>query len=235
MEKFAEIWRCWVSQAQPNLRSSPYFRQHRRQIIIATAFCLSGCANVIKNPDTKTGKQFKNMIELRGLARSQIIPRTPLGGGPRLSLPVPVHRENQTRIAYMICFYTFSPEGSWIYPPNKVAWLDPVNGELTEQIPVTPAYFGQTDQEGRKFNYNLSIPQDMMDGWSKNSKDYLFELYDALFPAWAAGSSTSDETRLRGQARAFLKIFNEVSEPPLRPYYESLGHDWFDWLRKVAE
>jgi len=150
------------------------------------------------------------------------------------SYPVPMLRKGQIQIAYMVCPYMFNQKGSWIWPPNKVAWLEPVSGDLIDEYSVAPDYFSQTDPIDKQFKKNLSIPSDRVDEFD-DLKKHLYELYDVLFAAWATNPSSAGQGRLQNQARDFLRIFDQLAEEPLKPYYEALGRDWFGWLRALAQ
>ena len=63
----------------------------------------------------------------------------------------------------------------------------------------------------------------------------LYVLYDILYKTWAVNPSVSNDEKLKSEAREFLNIFDQISEQPLRLYYNALGRDWFEWLRKLAE
>jgi len=177
--------------------------------------------------DTK--KRFKSFAELMGLGSGQI--EFP-DGGPRQSLPVPVRRQNQAVVAFMFCYWMIKPGPLRIWPPNKVAWFDPVSGDLITSAEVSPTDFGQThsadDPMQEEDEDTLSVESFM------EMRDRLFALYDILFEAWATAPSTRT-TVLQGAAGEFLKIFDQISESPLRPYYNALGREYFEWTRKLAK
>jgi hypothetical protein len=184
-----------------------------------------------------TEKHFQSFVEVWGGAQLDLGngPVRIVGGvQPHTSYPVPVRREGKVQIAYMVCSYIFSSKGSWIWPPDKVEWFDPVSGDYTAKAAVSPADFGQSDPPGEQMKGSLSIPSNMGDTVDSLRKR-LFQLYDILFPVWATGSTTMNHVQLQINAREFLKIFDQISEPPLRPYYAALGRDWFGWLRELAK
>ncbi|MCL2723282.1 MAG: hypothetical protein FWD69_02500 [Polyangiaceae bacterium] len=180
-------------------------------------------------------KRFKSVVELTQLALRGVIGSSPVaGGGPRDSLPVPVRRQGQPLIAFMFYFYAFTPDIAWVSPPGEVAWLDPVSGKLIAKTTVTPAYFGQTrSPDAGPMEWKFSMPSGMtVDSFDK-LRNRLPVLYDVLFEAWATSPSIRSSA-LHDAAREFLKAFDVVSEPPLLPYYNALGREYFEWVRALA-
>jgi hypothetical protein len=115
-----------------------------------------------------------------------------------------------------------------------VEWFDPVSGLRTAKAAVSPADFGQTDSVDKKMERDIALPSNMADRLD-DLRERLFELYDILFEAWANKYSTTSHDKLQSAAREFLKIFDQISEKPLRPYYNALGREWFGWLRELAQ
>ena len=104
----------------------------------------------------------------------------------------------------------------------------------TDKVPVTPAYFGQKDDPDKPLKGLIKLANITVETQGE-LRDRLLALYDVLFPIWATNPSTLNQTGLQSQAREFLKIFDQVYEPPLLPYYKALGRDWLEWLRKLAQ
>lgn len=177
---------------------------------------------------------FKNFVELKKLVADAIFSgKISAGGGPRASYPIPVFRQGRVQVAYMIYYYAFRPGLVQIWPPSRVVWFDPISGALTAEISVTPNYFNRKDSKDRPLRGNdiMGISTETFDNFLKR----LPSLYDILFEAWATQSQTLKNSDLKNQAREFINIFFKVSENPLHPYYEILGHDYFEWLRKLAQ
>jgi hypothetical protein len=216
-------------------QETPFFNQSRRWFFLWTAAGWVGYTNIARSQDAiSTGKHFKSFVELNGdLALDGIGYHT--AGKPSQSWPVPAYRRNKLSVAFMKY-----PHIQWVgeiqmQPPSQVRWLDPVTGECIAEDDVSPAYFGQTIAADEYLpRWSTVLPQGMTPDAYTNLKKHLFELYDTLFKAWATKLAPSAQGNLRGQAREFLKIFYQISEPPLKPYYEALGRDWFGWLRKLA-
>ena len=219
------------------LQTNQFFKLNRRQILFLAGIVFGGNLNIVRSQSmTKEASHFISLAELKNLAAKKVIGESVMaGGGPRASLPVPVRREGQVQVAFMFCFYMFGPDGSWLWPPNKVAWLNPVDGRITVSTQMSPTNFGQSDSADKPLKGDIDFPQGMTTELFLSLERRLFVLYDALFATWAVNLSAPGNNQLKSEAQEFLKIFNKISEQPLRPYYNALGRDWFEWLRKLAE
>ena len=210
------------------------FKQRRRQIMLLMAAGLVGGMGIIwRQGMTKTTKQFKSVVELKQLAAREITHFE--GGGPRLSFPVTTHRQGKPLIAFMIYHYGFRPGLVRMSPPYEVVWFNPASGELIAKTAVSPADFGQTHPANEPLpEWKFSMPPGMTTGSYAELHNHFFALYDVLFEVWATNPSTRSSA-LQSAAREFLKIFDQISEPPLRPYYDALGREYFEWVRALAK
>lgn len=152
----------------------------------------------------------------------------------RQSLPVPVPSEGGAppRIAFLFAPSQALPGVNRIAPPSAVVLLDPT-GALLEVRAVTPGDFGQA-HEPRGLLGEFRLPPDMTADGYLTERERLFSLYDALFSAWASGEAPGKTPELKSAAREYLRLFERLREPPLTPYYESLGAAWFGWVRATA-
>lgn len=172
--------------------------------------------------------------ELMKLGRT--LPGEQVSGQSRQSLPVPVpaRDDRPLRIAFMYCPSQALPGVNRLAPPNQVVWLDPKTGALIAVRAVTPQSFGQ-QHPPREVLGEFRLPPGMTADNYLALRERLFQLYDLLFPAWAQPASQPDKALLQASAREFLQIFGQISEPPLLPYYHSLGRSYFDWVRALAK
>ena len=70
-----------------------------------------------------------------------------------------------------------------------------------------------------------ALPDDLPHAEYLTKKRELMTLYDTLLPSFAA-SHSPDATA----AKEVMSVFSRISEPPLQPFYESLGAEWFEWV-----
>ena len=228
------------------LQTAQSFKLYRRQIIFLIVAGLTGSVEVGRCQNmVNTLKHFKSFVEWWGdLGPGIGIVEDSPEGGPYVShqggtqivgsQPVPVQHQGQIQIAYLIYTYLNFPRPRRVFPPKKVEWFNPVSGMPTDKVPVTPAYFGQKDDPSKPLKGLIKLPNITVETQGE-LRDRLLALYDVLFPIWATNPSTLNQTGLQSQAREFLKIFDQVYEPPLLPYYKALGRDWLEWLRKLAQ
>jgi hypothetical protein len=223
-----------ASQEVSMLQTNRSFNRHRRQFMLLMVAALAGGVSIIGNQiKANSGKRFKSFTELSILAaRANGDPIA--GGGPRQSLPVPVRRQGHLEIAFMFCFYMFRPDGARIWPPSTVAWIDPVSGKLIASTTVSPADFGQTHPADKPLDGNVNFPSGMTTESFLDLEKRLYALYDVLLEARAAKPSTSGHGTVPKEARDFIQAFDQIIDLPLRPYYDALGHDYFEWARALA-
>lgn len=174
---------------------------------------------------------MKKFSELMRLARSHVMDRVPEQS--RQSLPVPAVREGLVQIAFMFSPSQALPGVARMAPPDMIAWLNPLDGNLRSISRVTPADFGQS-HSARDLLGEFRLQPGITAEFYLNLRERLFELYDTLVPAWAASKSLQATPALQAVAREFLQVFGQVSEPPLLPYYHALGRDYFETVRRIS-
>ncbi len=171
-----------------------------------------------------------SFAELMKLGRSLVMDRVPEQS--RQSLPVPVRVNGALRIGFMYSPSQALPNVTRLAPPHFVAWLDPADGTLSDVRAVTPQAFRRTDGAGELLG-QFSLPQGMDANQYLAARERLFWLYEQLVPAWFA-DPRAERKDLRPLAMEFIRSFSLLSEPPLAPYYDSLGAEFFTWVRSIA-
>lgn len=170
---------------------------------------------------------FANLMKLGRVHVSATVPEQ-----SRQSLPVPVRLGETLQVAFFYCPSQALPGVVRMAPPHYLSRLDPATGALISLVPVTPATF-HLAHPAREELGKYSLPQGMSVDQYFALRDRLFWLYDQLVPAFAQDTQ-SQRTDLKPLALEFLRGFEMVSEPPVRPYYDALGADYFRWLRAVS-
>lgn len=172
--------------------------------------------------------------QLMKLGRTQAGEQVSEQSRQSLPVPVPARDDRPLRIAFMYCPSQALPGFNRLAPPSQVVWLDPRTGALIAVRTVTPQSFGQQHSPNEPLG-EFRLPPGMTADNYLALRERLFQLYDLLFPAWVQPSAQQDKALLQASAREFLQIFGQISEPPLIPYYHSLGLAYFDWVRALAK
>lgn len=177
---------------------------------------------------------FKGIREI--IALVQAGPAASLPDETHQSFPIPLPPSSGSlRIAFL-----FAPShlqrdvGLVLSAPASIAFLSASTGEVLEKGPVTPADLG-VRHAAREVLGPFRLPEKMSAEEYAAQRERLYNAYDALLPAFAAGrrGAALDE-RTRSAAREFLALFGRLSEPPLAPYYRSLGKDFFLWIERAT-
>jgi hypothetical protein len=173
---------------------------------------------------------FLSFSEIMKLGRSLVMDRIPEQS--RQSLPVPVRASEGFHVAFLYSPSQALPNETRLAPPHFVALLDPVTGKLAGVRHVTPQTFGQAHEPDALIGtFKLAPGTDYKEYLAERER--LFRLYERLVPEWAGHASTARQD-LRPLAAEFLRLFSLLSEPPLEPYYNSLGAEFFAWVRAIA-
>lgn len=148
----------------------------------------------------------------------------------RQSFPIPVRRSDGIKLIFLFCPSFNSPAGSQMYPPNYLVRLDVLTGKMEERKKVAPQDFAQTHNPNEPVGLFV-LPRRVSVNEYLEKRARLFELYDDLLPAFAAGKAASN-SEIRRQATEFVSLFSLLKEPPLIDYYAAVGREFFDWLRR---
>src|SRR5262245_43029878 len=150
------------------------------------------------------------------------------------SYPVPIVHGGELRLGFLWSPAIVKPgAGLLLQPPSHVVEIDGERGTLLELRAVTPRDLEQTDAATKVIGRYDMLPDGRTPEQFLGMQARLWELYDALVPAFAQGKKPADE-KLGRQAREFLTLFSKVTEQPLQPYYAVAGRDFFTWLRQVG-
>jgi hypothetical protein len=150
----------------------------------------------------------------------------------RQSLPIPVRHAGTLAVTFFYCPAAARPQGARMYPPRFWLWLDPTTGAMLELKRVTPGDFGRNDARDQMLGV-LVLPEGMTQNQYLEQKAALFALYDALLPEFAHPQSFVSAAT-RSAARKFDALFYRLREPPVAAYYETIGQEFFQWVRDAA-
>jgi hypothetical protein len=150
-----------------------------------------------------------------------------------LSYPVPVPRPGGLAIDFLYCPCHFvAYQGLFLAPPAHAAQINAETGKCEELKAVTPAAYGRRDPPDRDLG-KYEMPPGMKAEEFVAQQKRLYELYDQLLPAFAAGQQGASAD-VRKAAAEFQTLFARITEAPLQPYYQAVGKDFFDWLARAA-
>jgi hypothetical protein len=151
----------------------------------------------------------------------------------RQSLPIPIREAEGLRLAFFFCPALARPgQPVQLGPPQYVIRLDAATGGMLELRKVEPKDFQQSHNPGDIIG-TFGMPAGLTTEEFMARRAALYKAYDALLPEFAAGRSRVSPD-IKSQAVDFQKMFSLLSEPPLRPYYQATGKDFFKWLDYVV-
>lgn len=147
----------------------------------------------------------------------------------RQSFPIPVIQQGEPWIVFLFSPSLARPKApTKMSPPSYVIQLNANTGKLKELLTVTPKDFDQKHAAGEMIG-ELSMPAGLSFEDFTHRRDRLYELYDELLPFFFTNCHIEDAT-LHALVKEFKQLFDLLSEPPLWPYYRSVGGNFFDWI-----
>lgn len=154
---------------------------------------------------------------------------------PRQSLPIPTKKGGRLQIVFLYCTQRPVPVlGQLLVAPSHRIAFDAHTGSSDSLESVTAKELGQSHREGENLGYHQPHRGATAEQQALDLKR-LYELYDILLPAFAQKSETTKvSATIQNAAIDFSERFERVSEAPLRPYYRSVGSDFFVWLEQIV-
>jgi len=164
-------------------------------------------------------------------ARAQLV--RVLAAETHQSFPVPVLDPKGMRIAFLYCPAIRVHAGFQLLAPEHLALTSAATGKLEEWREVAPDDFGQPHVRGELIGAWNMLPNGRTPDQFYAMYGRLELAYDTLLTRWAAGE-TGAPAHVTRMAAEFRRLFPQVTEQPLRPYYDALGSSFFAWLDKLA-
>lgn len=152
------------------------------------------------------------------------------------SLPIPLPAIGRVpRVAFL--FLPSRLDGGFgliLVAPSHRAVLDASTGEALSLDRVTPADLGVADALGQELG-RFGLPKDVSPEEFRKVREKLLSAYDRLLGPWFAGEGAPEAGQsVQAAAAELRRAFAIVGEPPLAPYYASVGKAFFDWVIEVA-
>ncbi len=174
---------------------------------------------------------IKNITQIIQIA--EIYPASALPSGMHQSYPIPILKGGETLLAFMYAATVTSEPGSLeLCPPSYLAYIEAVTGKFKQLIATKPSDFGLNNDVDKPLGTFTSRPA-RQDEKYMNAQAHLYQGYDLLLPEYMAGNIAVEKS-LKNEALEFLARFNEIGEPPLFKYYNSLGKHFFNWLHAIS-
>jgi hypothetical protein len=172
-----------------------------------------------------------SVVRLIQQARLYVLGALPTG--IHQSYPVPVRDPKGIRLAF---FYGHAEilkpgEGFQLWPPTYVALLHPETAKLQELRAIAPKDFGQRHAQDQPLGAYLTMPERMQAEFLTKQVRW-YQAYDVLLPLFAARSPRVPPEGKQALAE-FNELFPQVTEAPLLPYYQTVGKEFFAWLKAV--
>ena len=116
-------------------------------------------------------------------------------------------------------------------PPSHIAFLDPYSGSFIETRRITPAEGG--------FDWDWATPLpgpflSLAEQRGEGNARYLEVLAEICPLLWKAFEEDSRSEATRDLVEQYMRIFPDVIQIPLLPYYMHLGREFWAWMHTVA-
>ena len=158
-----------------------------------------------------------------------IYPASALSPQMHQAYPIPLIEGTEMLLAFLYSLTDTSEPGHLkLYAPSYIAYIEAATGKFKQLIAVKPSDFGLDHDINQPLGTYISRPQ-RQDEKYINAEAHLYQAYDSLLPEYMIGNKATEQS-IKNEAQVFIKRFEELAEPPLVPYYKSLGKHFFTWL-----
>lgn len=149
------------------------------------------------------------------------------------SLPIPFPSPEGLRIAFLYCSSAIVEPGKGLQlkQPGYIAFFIAETGAFDELKLFTPEEWGLPAEEGWMGSY--LTPAERMDPEFLTKLIRLWQRYDAILPSFAI-AKTDVSAEVRKAATQFFRMFEDVTESALMPYYQAVAKEFLSWLNLVG-
>ena len=151
----------------------------------------------------------------------------------RQSLPIPVSSSDGGKIVFL-----FVPnrliygEGALLLAPSHKLEYNWAQKKTDGLRAFNSEDYGMEQDAGTILGMHQALPGLDLDDYEKK-EERLYDLYGDLIPAYFKTAEKNPE--LSNKCSEFIALFDELSEQPLIVYYQTIGKNYFDWIRKNAK
>lgn len=178
-------------------------------------------------PPSEKMMEIKKLIE-----QARFHPAAAMPTETHQSYPIPLKFGDRLRVAFLYCPSRVSPQfGLQLVAPNYIATLDVESGKFEEMRAAAPNDFGQPHKEAELIG-KYPMPEGMNPEQFIAAQAELYRAYDILLPMFAGNAVVPAD--VKDTARRFKSLFSQIAEPPLLPYYQSVGKEFFAWVERLT-
>lgn len=153
-----------------------------------------------------------------------------LGESLRLSLPFVGRYETQFQICVLAYPAVPRPrQASVIYPPGYRIYLDGTTQKLLKRVVIAPGEVVAAHLQGKSIG-EYGIPAGMSYEGFLEKEAALHALVPGLCAKMNSAAAANQPADKPGHE--YLAVFKTLSEPPLAPYYEKFGKEFFSYLKR---
>jgi hypothetical protein len=147
----------------------------------------------------------------------------------RQSFPIPILKDKKIYLSFLYYQSTIRYKmPTIVFSPTWMQTVDWETGGVFEWKKTASDEFGKDSKNGQIGE--LSLPPNMTADQFREAEQDLYQVLEVLLPAFQAWNNRTDADRKN--IKRFNELFDKISEPPLKPYYEAIGYNWFYWLRQ---
>lgn len=145
------------------------------------------------------------------------------------SPPIPVRTERDIAVAFL--YYhgevVDAQKKFQVWPPSYLASFRLGDGQFQEIVAFTPSAIGFDHDLAVALGTGFSPPEKMNPSYISQLARYC-QSVDLLLPTFSAQAKIADD--LRSAAKDAVGSLSAILEPPLRPFVERVGSNFFRWL-----
>jgi hypothetical protein len=146
------------------------------------------------------------------------------------SFPIPVRREGRPSLLFLYSVARIEVGvGFMLYAPHLMMAVDPSGGGHGTLEKLVPREHGVPDEEQKPLGYSNKQRPRLPEAADQKK---LLEVYDLVLPNYYAGRGLPPQGI--EAAKELVRLFFEVTEDVLEPYYRTFGADFFRWLSQFT-
>ncbi len=180
------------------------------------------------SPLSRTLKKTEDLVKMARVSAAEAV-----ADEFRQSLPIPSRTPDGMCLKFFFCPALARPQQPVrLEAPKYLLTLRAESGTRDELRPVSPTDLGLREVPDSEIG-TFAMPEGMTFQAFTMRLTELYAAYDVLLPAFARGT-TKVGKEVQHAARNYQTLFDLLSEPPLRAYYQVAGQEFFEWVDQAA-